>query len=450
VLATVKGDVHDIGKNLVDIILTNNGYKVYNIGIKQPVDAMIAEYEKTGADAIGMSGLLVKSTVIMKEDLQTLNERGLEPPVILGGAALNRKYVEEDLTKIYNGTVYYGADAFDGLRIMDDIVRRKKQSRASSAVGLVAAGSQKKRSQLHDQDSTALGTSSTVVLELPVRSPNLPPAPDFPTPPFIGVRTASATMAEVFPYLNELTLFSTQWGFHKGGVDPKVYKQQIDTTARPALERLKAFCLEHNVLQPRATYGFFPAAAEGQKLSVYAEDRTTKLQEFTFPRQTFGDYLCLSDYIEPLRDGKPVDFIAMMAVTVGHEVTRQCNLLRDANKYQDYLFLHGLGVETAEAYAEYFHKQLRAEWGIGGADSPDIRKLFKGHYRGRRYAFGYPACPRLEDQTGLFALIDPTQVGITLTEQFLLEPEQSTTAIVFHHPSAKYFNVKRGGTVDFE
>jgi 5-methyltetrahydrofolate--homocysteine methyltransferase len=449
VLATVKGDVHDIGKNLVDIILTNNGYKVYNLGIKQPVDAMIAEYQKTGADAIGMSGLLVKSTVVMKEDLMTLNDRGVNPPVILGGAALNRKYVEDDLTRIYKGKVYYGADAFEGLRIMDELMLKKKRDRVSPALAATARGSETKSATL-DGDLSFKQAPVTVRADLPTRAPNLPHSPDIPVPPFLGVRTFTAKMEDVFPYLNELTLFSTQWGFVKGGVDPKKYQEQIDGTARPALERLKAFCLSEKVLQPTASYGFFPAASNRQTLSVFAPDGSTVLQKFTFPRQDFGDFLCLSDYVEPMRDGKPVDYVAFLAVTVGHEVTRRCNQLRDANKYQDYLFLHGLGVESAEAFAEYFHKHLRAEWGIGDKDSPTIQKLFKGHYRGRRYAFGYPACPRLEDQTGLFELIDPNQVGITLTEQFLLEPEQSTTAIVFHHPNAKYFNVKRGGEVEFE
>ncbi len=451
VLATVKGDVHDIGKNLVDIILTNNGYKVFNLGIKQPVDAMIAEYQKNGADAIGMSGLLVKSTVIMKEDLTTLNERGINPPVILGGAALNRKYVEDDLTRIYKGKVYYGADAFDGLRIMDELMLKKKIARTSPAMAAVARGSSSKTPTLDTIDAaTHHAPPAAYTGPTYTRAPNLPRAADIPTPPFLGVKTFTAKMEDVFPYLNELTLFSTQWGFEKGGVKPEVYKEQIDTTARPALERLKAFCLAENVLQPAATYGFFPAASDGQTLTVYAPDHTTVLQQFKFPRQDFADFLCLSDYVEPLTDGKPVDYIGMMAVTVGHEVTKRCNQLRDANKYQDYLFLHGLGVESAEAFAEYFHRHLRAEWGIGGKDSPTIQKLFKGHYRGRRFAFGYPACPRLEDQTGLFALIDPTQVGITLTEHFMLDPEQSTTAIVFHHPNAKYFNVKRGGEVEFE
>ncbi|MGL6096706.1 MAG: vitamin B12 dependent-methionine synthase activation domain-containing protein, partial [Fimbriiglobus sp.] len=461
VLATVKGDVHDIGKNLVDIILTNNGYKVYNLGIKQPVDAMIAEFQKTGSDAIGMSGLLVKSTVIMKEDLITLNDRGLAPPVILGGAALNRRFVEKDLTDIYKGKVYYGEDAFAGLRIMDELVLRKKMGQASPMVGKVVDGPTKRRAPeaetldtidavSHHIAAGCCPTHDAIAKLVNVRrSPTLPPAPDLPPPPFLGSRIRTDFDVEtIFGYINELTLFSTQWQFVKGGVNPAEYQRQIQSTARPALDRLKAMCLAENVMQPAVTYGFFRAAGDGNTLTIYEDDGLTPRQQFVFPRQDFADFLCLADYVAPLIDGVAVDHVGFMAVTAGHEVSRRCKVLYDANKYQDYLFLHGLGVETAEALAEYFHKEMRREWGIGGADAADVRKLFKGHYRGRRYAAGYPACPNLEDQSGLFALIDPPRVGITLTEQFLLEPEQSTTAFVFHHPAAKYFNVKRGAEAE--
>ncbi|HSQ56453.1 MAG TPA: vitamin B12 dependent-methionine synthase activation domain-containing protein [Gemmata sp.] len=451
-LATVKGDVHDIGKNLVDIILTNNGYRVYNLGIKQPIDTMIAEWQKTDADAIGMSGLLVKSTVIMKEDLLTLNERGLAPPVILGGAALNRRYVEQDLRALYRGQLFYGEDAFAGLRIMDELAARKKLERVGSAalkgIAQAARTAGIRGDSTQHRDNVAKSRPSTTLSKtganLPSRSPGLARASDIPVPPFLGSRTRTDfDMREVFEYLNELTLFSTQWGFEKGGVDPKEYARQIETTARPAFSRLKEQVLRENLFHPAASYGFFPAASEGTKLTIFEEDRRTPRVTFDFPRQDFGDYLCLSDYVEPMRDGLAVDYVAFMAVTMGHEVTRACNELRAAGKYQDYLFLHGLGVESTEALAECFHKSLRSEWGIGSDDSPEVRKLFKGHYRGRRYAFGYPACPNLEDQAPLFALIDPTRVGITLSEQFQLEPEQSTTAIVVHHPKAKYFNASR-------
>jgi 5-methyltetrahydrofolate--homocysteine methyltransferase len=454
VLATVKGDVHDIGKNLVDIILTNNGYKVFNLGIKQPIDAMIAEFQKCGADAIGMSGLLVKSTVVMKEDLVTLNERGLAPPVILGGAALNRRYVEEDLRAIYRGQLFYGEDAFDGLRIMDQLVARKKLERVGSAAlkGVVQAASTRSRDAERSVEVPRSAPRRGYAANghaLPHRSPTLPPAPDVPAPPVLGSRVRTDfDMREVFPYLNELTLFSTQWQFRKGGVKPADYQRQIDQTARPALERLIAFCLAENILRPAVTYGFFPAASDGTRLTVYEDDHVTPRVSFDFPRQDHGDYLCLSDYAEPARDGRAVDYVAFMAVTMGREVTKVAHDWYSAGKYQDYLYLHGLGVESAEALAEFFHRQLRREWGIAGADAKDVRKLFKKHYRGCRYSFGYPACPNLEDQAGLFKLIEPERVGITLSEQFQLEPEQSTTAIVLHHPQAKYFNVTRAGACE--
>jgi 5-methyltetrahydrofolate--homocysteine methyltransferase len=462
VLATVKGDVHDIGKNLVDIILSNNGYKVFNLGIKQPVENMIAEYQKTGADAIGMSGLLVKSTVVMKEDLVTLNERGLSPPVILGGAALNRRYVEQDLRAIYRGQLFYGEDAFDGLRIMDQLAARKKLAGVGSAAlkGVVEANADAARRRpagaaAGTRDSIDAATHRPAPGCCPVhdtaakvktvhRSPTLPKAPDLPAPPFLGSRVRTGfDVREVFQFLNELTLFSTQWQFVKGGVRPADYQRQIEEVARPALARLKELCLRENLLRPAATYGFFPAASNGNALTIYEDDRRTPRQTFEFPRQEFGDYLCLADYVEPLRDGKAVDHVAFMAVTVGPEVSKRTRQLYESGQYQDYLFLHGLSVEAAEALAELFHQQLRREWGIAGQDSPDVRKLFKGHYRGRRYSFGYPACPDLADQAGLFRLIQPERVGITLTEHFHLEPEQSTTAIVVHHPQAKYFVTER-------
>jgi len=449
VLATVKGDVHDIGKNLVDIILTNNGYKVFNIGIKQPVENMISEFQKENADAIGMSGLLVKSTVVMKDDLITMNDRGIAPPVILGGAALNRRYVEHDLRAIYHGELFYGEDAFDGLRIMDQIIAKKRIANVGSAAirGVVNAGARSNVATVTAKRPSV--TPSKNGSESQERSATLAKAPNFPKPPFLGMRTRTDFDVEkLFPYINEITLFGTQWQFRKGGVKPELYKQQIETVARPALARLKTYCLEHNILHPSTTYGFFPVASIGNVLVIFEDDHKTERVRFEFPRQALGEGLCLSDYTEPMLDGRAVDYISFMAVTVGHEVTKACNALRAENQYQEYLFLHGLGVETAEALAEYFHQQIRREWGIGESDSANITKLFKGYYRGRRYSFGYPACPNLEDQTGLFQLIDPTQVGISITENFLLEPEQSTSAIIFHHPDAKYFNIHSGSMLN--
>ncbi len=444
VLATVKGDVHDIGKNLVDIILSNNGYKVYNLGIKQPIDAMIAAYQKYEADAIGMSGLLVKSTLVMKEDLITLNERGLTPPVILGGAALTRRYVEEDLRSIYKGPLYYGEDAFEGLRVMDEIMARKKLEKVGSVViKNVAHAAWQSPAAPPQEEAVDEGVSERLVAGAePAR--RLPPAPDIPTPPFLGMRVRrDLDLNEIFKYLNELTLFSTQWQFRKGGVRPEEYRQLIETVARPKLLQLKQLCIEKRILQPAATYGFFPAASDGNRLIVFAEDHRTPRAVFEFPRQDHGDYLCLSDYVAPPQDGRAADYVAFMAVTMGREASRATHALYEAGKYQDYLFLHGLSVEATEALAEYFHKVIREEWGIAGQDAADVRKIFKKHYRGCRYSFGYPACPNLEDQKLLFELIDPTAVDIQLSEQFQLDPEQSTTAIIMHHPQAKYFNVTR-------
>ena len=236
----------------------------------------------------------------------------------------------------------------------------------------------------------------------------------------------------------------------KAGVKPAEYEKQMQEIAIPALARLKKLCLAEKILRPAAAYGFYRAAAHGNAIVIYDEDGKTERTRFEFPRQSFADELCLSDYLEPQKNGVAVDSVAFLAVTAGQVVSERTKLLYDNNEYTDYLYLHGLGVEFAEALAEYFHQQIRREWGIGANDSPTIGKLFKGHYRGRRYAFGYPACPNLADQTGLFKLIEPQRVGITLTESFLLEPEQSTTAIVFHHPNAKYFNVKRGAEMEFE
>jgi 5-methyltetrahydrofolate--homocysteine methyltransferase len=454
VLATVKGDVHDIGKNLVDIILTNNGYKVFNIGIKQPVENMIAEFQKTNADAIGMSGLLVKSTVIMKEDLVTMNERGIHPPVILGGAALNRRYVEQDLRAIYKGQLFYGEDAFDGLRIMDQLAARKRVASASPSIGKIIHGSDEvnRMVDLPMGPAATLPTGSGYIGSTSTkRSATLAHAPDLPTPPFIGskVRTDFDPVT-IFDYVNERTLFSSQWQFTKAKMKPADYERLMQETAIPTLHRLKEQCLREGIMKPAATYGFYPAASQGNDIVIFQDDHKTEKLRFTFPRQDFADELCLADYVEPMQAGRAVDSVGFFAVTAGHTVSEITKQLYDANNYTDYLYLHGLGVEFAEALAEHFHQQMRREWGIGADDSPTIAKLFKGHYRGRRYAFGYPACPNLDDQTGLFELIEPQRVGITLTEQFLLEPEQSTTAIVFHHPQAKYFNVKRGADVVHE
>jgi 5-methyltetrahydrofolate--homocysteine methyltransferase len=451
VLATVKGDVHDIGKNLVDIILSNNGYKVFNLGIKQPIDAMISAYREHKADAIGMSGLLVKSTVVMKEDLLTLNEKGLDPPVILGGAALNRRYVEHDLTALYRGPLYYGEDAFGGLHIMDRLMtdKRLRSSGSRGVAGLAESRKVQKPATTPKPVRESVACCPThVTPSLPKRSPTLRPAPDVPAAPFWESKLVTDIRAEdVFPFLNERTLFSTQWQFRKNNVNPAEYDRQMREVAYPALERLKERCLRENILRPAVAYGFFACAGDGDDLVIYEPDGSTERLRFRFPRQDHGDFLSLSDYARP-GTGKATDVVAFFAVTMGEEVSRRAKEYFDSNRYTDYLYLHGLGVESAEALAELFHRRLREEWGIAGDDSPVIQKLFKKHYRGCRYAFGYPACPNLEDQAKLFALLNPERIGLKLSEQFQLEPEQSTTALVVHHPQAKYFNVTRTAGCD--
>jgi 5-methyltetrahydrofolate--homocysteine methyltransferase len=435
VLATVKGDVHDIGKNLVDIILTNNGYKVYNLGIKQPIENILHAAVEHKAHAIGLSGLLVKSTVVMKEDLQALRDRGVKMPVICGGAALNRRYVEEDLRRVYGGPVYYGEDAFTGLHIMDGLCN-SAVAPVPPAAPLPVPESAGVEKRVVKTTTAANGYQSKVSRAAPV-----------PTPPFLGSRIVrDIDMRAVFPFLNERTLISTQWQFRKNNVDPADYERQMREVAYPALERLKEMCIAERILQPAVVYGFFPCAAEGNDLVIYREDGRTERLRFTFPRQESGEHLCLSDYFRP-GEGRAVDIVGFMAVTMGPEVSRRAKEFFERGQYTDYLYLHGLGVESAEALAEYWHKRMRSLWGIGQDDAPDIQKLFKLHYRGCRYSFGYPACPDLEDQAKLFQLLEPERIGLALSEQFQLEPEQSTTALVVHHPEARYFNVTAGPRV---
>jgi 5-methyltetrahydrofolate--homocysteine methyltransferase len=443
VLATVKGDVHDIGKNLVDIILTNNGYRVYNLGIKQPIETILHAAQEHAADAIGMSGLLVKSTVVMKEDLLALNDRNVTMPVILGGAALTRRYVEVDLRQLYKGPLYYGEDAFAGLHIMDELCAPARRA-ASGSVGLAALQPRKPKpaepAAFGLADKGGCRPKPRVVSSNSQRS-SLQPAPDRPPAPFWGSKIATdISMMDVFRFLNERTLFSTQWQFRKGNAEPAEYERQMREVAEPVLARLKQQCLAEKILRPGVVYGFFPCASDGNDLLIYQDDRRTERLRFTFPRQDGGEHLCLSDYFTA-GNGEAADVVAFMAVTMGPEVSRRAKALFEAGRYTDYLYLHGLGVESAEALAEFWHQRVRQEWGIAGEDAADVRKLFKKHYRGCRYSFGYPACPALEDQVKLFEQLRPERIGLALSDQFQLEPEQSTTAVIVHHPAAKYFNV---------
>ncbi|MGC8834799.1 MAG: vitamin B12 dependent-methionine synthase activation domain-containing protein, partial [Armatimonadota bacterium] len=429
VLATVRGDVHDIGKNLVDIILTNNGYKVYNLGIKQPVEAIIEAAVEHNVDAIGMSGLLVKSTVVMKENLEELNARGLERfPVILGGAALTRRYVEEELSRIYRGRVFYARDAFDGLRIMDHLTQGAELPKE-----LRRTGRGERVSALPDAESSLeTRVRSDVRIDVPI-----------PVPPFYGSRVvADVSLEEVFKYINEISLFRGQWQFRRGSGTAEERDALIEEKARPIFEKWKRRCIEEGILQPKVVYGYYPCNSDGDDLVVYrpGSDPLEEWVRFTFPRQKGGRRLCIADFFAPVGSGR-VDVVAFQVVTVGERATQLERQLFASDRYTDYLYLHGLSVETAEALAEYWHKRIREELGIAGADSADIRELFKQGYQGARYSFGYPACPNLEDQVKIFQLLEPERIGVRLTEEYQLDPEQSTSAIIVHHPEARYFNI---------
>ena len=439
VLATVKGDVHDIGKNLVDIILSNNGFKVINLGIKQPGDTIIRAAQEHQADAIGLSGLLVKSTLEMKYVIQDLERQKLAYPVICGGAALTRKYVEDDLRREYGNAVFYADDAFAGLHIMEDLATDNgaKQTRLTEG-----------RTVKEYAKATAVDEETGPVFA--ERSPVVTDAPNIPGPPFWGVRVKKDyDVRELFPYINETALFKNQWQLKTASQAD--YLRLVDEKFRPILHTLEDEVAASGLFEPKVVYGYFPAQADGNDVVVYQvpspESRVPsatsahELLRFTFPRQREGRRLSIADFFAPKSSGK-MDVIGLSLVTIGPKASVETQRLFEGGEYTKYLYLHGLSVETAEALAELHHKKMREELGIAGEDAPHIRDLFHQKYRGSRYSFGYPACPNLEDQTKLFALLKPEEnVGVRLTSGFLLEPEQSTSAIVVHHPRAKYFVV---------
>ncbi len=430
VLATVKGDVHDIGKNLVDIILSNNGYTVVNLGIKQPISAIVDAAEEHAADAIGMSGLLVKSTVVMKENLQELNTRGLALrfPVLLGGAALTRGYVENDLTEVYDGDVRYARDAFEGLRLMDALMAIRNGAVPPSATPVAPPEPRRVRAPRVEVDESTLPARSEVATDVPV-----------PSAPFIGSRVVKGIpLADYAALLDERALFMGQWGLRgsRGGSGPS-YEDLVETEGRPRLRDLLARVQSEGIMNAAVVYGYFPAVSKGDDLIVLHEDGSERAR-FTFPRQRRDRRLCISDFFRS-EDSGEVDVVAFHIVTVGRQVSEVTGKLFAANAYREYLELHGLSVQLTEALAEYWHTRIREELGIGGDDATELSEIFRQGYRGSRYSFGYPACPDLEDQTKLLDLLEPERIGVTLTEEYQLEPEQSTSAIIVHHPEAKYF-----------
>ncbi len=421
ILATVKGDVHDIGKNLVDIILSNNGFNVVNLGIKVSVEAMLKSFQDEQADAIGMSGLLVKSTIIMKDNLEILTEHGVTPPIILGGAALTRAYVEQDLRKEYAGSLAYARDAFDGLKFMQQI-------EAGTLEQDLAAAQAVKKSR------TKKATSKEFEI--------LKPTDTIPEPPFWGRKVMdNVSLQTIFPYINQSALFRGQWGFKRGKVSSEEYVRLEQETIFPTFNKLSKQVVDGKLLSPKVVYGYYACQSEGNRLWIYANPHDTEPQHYIdFPRQSEAPGRSIPDYYASVKSGKR-DVMAFQLVTVGEKATEYAQQLYNDNAYTDYLYFHGFAVETAEALAEYWHMQVRTELGISGDDGKTAKELFRQKYQGSRYSFGYPACPDLKDQALIFELLDAESEGITLTEEFQIVPEQSTSAIVVHHPAAKYFSV---------
>ena len=449
VLATVKGDVHDIGKNLVDIILSNNGYEVHNLGIKISITEMIDKALDVKADAIGMSGLLVKSTLIMRENLEELNSRELSDiPVLLGGAALTRTYVERDLREVYEGRLFYGKDAFEGLHVMDRLGEIRRGADEDPGWGRDPGG----------RDLPRRSTETDDDIELPDRSPEV--ALDNPVfePPFLGSKVVKGiSIDEISKWINETALFRNQWQFrpekNPGGTPES--DQDFKDRIRPILREQLAGARAEGLLVPQVVYGFFPANADGNDLVIWTdESRTTEAARFSYPRQRKEPFLCIADFFRPLRDGEPgsgePDYAAFHIVSMGAAVSERCAELFAADRYQDYLLLHGLGVEMAEALAEMWHRRIREEWGFADEDpdgtatvptSEALVGLFRQKYRGGRYSWGYPACPDLEDNVTAAQLLGADRIGVECSEDtgFQYQPEQTTSALICHHPRAKYF-----------
>jgi 5-methyltetrahydrofolate--homocysteine methyltransferase len=433
VLGTVKGDVHDIGKNLVDIILTNNGYEVHNLGIKVPMSAFLAKAEEVEADAIGMSGLLVKSTLIMRDNLEELNRLDKSDyPVILGGAALTRTYVEKDLRSVYKGRVFYGKDAFEGLHLLDRLMQIKRSGTDDPSFGTELSG--RKLPPRRSEQVSEIDPST-----LPARSPEVQADNAVFEPPFLGSRVAKGIpLDDIASYLNETALFRNQWGYRpeRGEADVD-FKERIRAELRGRLDEAKA----EGLLVPQVIWGYFPVNAEGNDLIVYADDRReTERMRFSFPRQRKDPYLCIADFFRSADSGD-ADYAAFQIVTVGAGASERTAELFGADRYRDYVVTHGLSVEMTESLAELWHRRIREEWGFADEDAPTLTGLFRQQHRGGRYSFGYPACPDLEDNAKVVELLAADRIGVTVSEGFQLFPEQTTLAIVCHHPMAKYFVV---------
>ncbi|GAC1458547.1 MAG: methionine synthase [Chamaesiphon sp.] len=444
VIATVKGDVHDIGKNLVDIILSNNGYKVINLGIKQPVDNIIDAYKQHKADCIAMSGLLVKSTAFMKENLEVFKQQGITAPVILGGAALTPKFVYEDCQNTYKGKVIYGKDAFSDLHFMDKLMPAKAQGQWDDFQGFlddVVTADTRRLTQIEDKPVSM--TDSEPQQEDTLRSEAVAVDIERKVPPFWGtqlLQPVDIPLEEVLWYLDLQALIAGQWQFRKPKEQSREeYNQFLAEKVYPILEQWKQRIVEENLLHPQAIYGYFPCQAEGNSLHLYEPDAREPVATFHFPRQKSMRRLCISDFYAPKELGK-MDVFPMQAVTVGHVATEYAKKLFESNQYTDYLYFHGLAVQIAEAVAEWLHARIRRELGFAAQEPDNIRDILAQRYPGSRYSFGYPACPNMQDQYKLLELLGSDRINLYMDESEQLYPEQSTTAIISYHPAAKYFS----------
>ncbi len=439
VLATVKGDVHDIGKNLVDIILTNNGYRVVNLGIKVPLADMLAAVREHRAHAIGMSGLLVKSTVVMRENLAEMTRQGIELPVLLGGAALTRNYVEDECVRAYaSGRVAYARDAFDGLHLMDKVTGNAFDDYLAAVQAKRAGKARNTARTLGQADARAFRPVD--VLAVQARRRRITRDVPVPVPPFWGARVLEAPAKALVPFINERSLYQFQWGFRKQGRALGDFLGWAKQELRPVLKRMLAIAEAEDILHPAAAYGYWKAAGQGNDLVLFDTDGTTELARFALPRQPKEDGACIADFVRDIDDAER-DVIGLQVVTMGARASEVTRAWFEDNRYQDYLYLHGLSVEMAEAMAEYVHKRIRAELGFAAEDDREMEKMLAQGYRGSRYSFGYPACPKLEDQAPILRLLGAERIGVTLSDEFQLDPEQSTSALVVLNPQAKYFSV---------
>ena len=459
-IATVKGDVHDIGKNLVDIILTNNGYEVINLGIKQPVEAIIEAQQQHNADCIAMSGLLVKSTAFMKDNLEAFNAAGIDVPVILGGAALTPRFVNKDCREVYRGQVIYGRDAFADLRFMDAFVAARDADQWDNGRGFLAGAPEGLGLEPATDDTAAPPTASAAnaapeaeaaastdpATAAPANDHRSDAVPEEPalSPPFWGSRVlteAEIPLEQVFAYLDRNALFAGQWQLRKAqGQSREEYDAMLAEKAEPVLQQWMTRCLEQQLLTPRVAYGYFPCGREGNNVVVFDPDqRSRELGRFALPRQRSGNRYCIADFYQDLAGGQPTDVLPMQAVTMGERATSFAQELFKGDQYSDYLYFHGLGVQMAEALAEWVHAQIRGELGFGDPAGMPLRDVLAQRYRGSRYSFGYPACPNVADSRQQLAWLQTDRIGLSMDESDQLEPEQSTTALVALHSQARYF-----------